>query len=343
MDLKSLGIFSRGAVYWLRWTVAGQRYRESLKTTIEAVAIERAMKWKNEPRLLLSREFTREIADYLDDREAHGKMRPVTIVGRRCALTAFQRESGCESLQDLNANVIAAWYERRKQTVALCTADLHLKYVRAFCRWLVAHDRLRFDPSRTIRPKTNFAPARTEFCDAATMDRLIGAAPDDELLFILFAGFDAGMRRNEIVQARRAWFNLDAGSVTIRETLTFTPKNGRQRTVPLTARFLAFMREKHADKAPDSFILSPEKTGGKNLQARIPVNVPFNAFTAAQGVPWVHPHTMRRTFASLRVSAGVSIYKVAAWLGDRLATTERHYACLVPADDEIEKIHRGAR
>jgi len=51
---------------------------------------------------------------------------------------------------------------------------------------------------------------------------------------------------------------------------------------------------------------------------------------------------MRRTFASLRVSAGVSIYKVAAWLGDRLATTEKHYAYLVPADEEIEKIHRGA-
>src|SRR5207244_1001247 len=97
-----------------------------------------------------------------------------------------------------------------------------------------AQGRLRFSPAESIRPATFFAPARTEFCDAATMDRLLASATSDDLRFILFAGFDAGFRRNEIVQARRQWFNLDAGSVTVSQTPTFKPKNGRGRTVPLT-------------------------------------------------------------------------------------------------------------
>src|SRR5260221_5495004 len=341
---KKLGIYRRGdersGVFWLAWTVAGKRYRESLKTKDEAEATKRALEWKSQPGLLLARQMDREIASYLDSRLAAGKLRPVTASARRCALHAFRRATECEAVHELTTKVILTWYEQRKREVALCTADLHLKMVRAFCRWLVAEGRLRFDPSSSIRPATYFAPARTEFCEAATMDQLIGTAPSDEMRFVLLAGFDAGLRRNEIIQARREWFNLDVGSITIRQTATFKPKNGRPRTVPMTARFLDFMRKLHADKSAESFILAPEKTVSANLQSRIPINAEFNTFTAAQGVPTVHSHTMRRTFASLRVSAGTSIYKVASWLGDRLATTERHYAHLVPVDEEIERIHR---
>src|SRR4029434_5275824 len=41
-------------------------------------------------------------------------------------------------------------------------------------------------------------------------------------------------------------------------------------------------------------------------------------------------HTMRHTFASLLVSAGKSIYKVAGWLGNGIRVTEERYAYLVP-------------
>jgi len=340
MNTKSLGIYKRGAVWWLSWTVAGKRYRESLQTTDEKEAITRALAWKNNPGLLLSRQLEREIDDYLAQRQAEKKLRPVTAYARRCALRAFCEAADCRSLHDLTTAAIARWYAQRKKEVALCSADLQLKAVRAFCRWLTDKGRVRFNPAKDVRPATSFAPARTDFCDAGTADRLVAAAPSDDFRFILLAGFDAGFRRNEIVQARRSWFHLDTGSARIEETPTFRPKNGRSRTVPLTARFLAFMREHHADKDGASFILAPAQLGGTNFQARLSINAEFNAFTAEQGVAWVTPHTMRRTFASLRVSAGVSIYKVAAWLGDRLATTERHYAHLAPIDDEIERVHR---
>jgi hypothetical protein len=47
-------------------------------------------------------------------------------------------------------------------------------------------------------------------------------------------------------------------------------------------------------------------------------------------------HDLRRTFSSLKVSAGVSIYKVAKWNGHRVEIAELHYGHLVPSDDEIE-------
>lgn len=46
-------------------------------------------------------------------------------------------------------------------------------------------------------------------------------------------------------------------------------------------------------------------------------------------------HDLRRTFASLLVSQGVSIYKVAKWLGDTVDVAEDTYGHLIPQDDEI--------
>jgi hypothetical protein len=47
-------------------------------------------------------------------------------------------------------------------------------------------------------------------------------------------------------------------------------------------------------------------------------------------------HDLRRTFASLKVSPEVSIYKVAKWAGHRVEVCEGHYGHLIPCDDEIE-------
>ena len=51
----------------------------------------------------------------------------------------------------------------------------------------------------------------------------------------------------------------------------------------------------------------------------------------------VTAHVMRHTFASLLVQAGVSVYKVARWLGDGVEVVEEHYGHLAPKDSDIEK------
>jgi hypothetical protein len=47
---------------------------------------------------------------------------------------------------------------------------------------------------------------------------------------------------------------------------------------------------------------------------------------------------MRRSFASNLASAGVSIYKIPQWLGDRVEVVERSYGHLAPADQDINKL-----
>ena len=51
----------------------------------------------------------------------------------------------------------------------------------------------------------------------------------------------------------------------------------------------------------------------------------------------VTPHIARHTFRQFaRSSAGVSIYKIAQWLGDDVRVVQQHYAKLLPKDADIE-------
>jgi integrase len=63
---------------------------------------------------------------------------------------------------------------------------------------------------------------------------------------------------------------------------------------------------------------------------------PSAEYVAKHKCPEVTPHIARHTFASLLASAGVSIYKIAQWLGDDVRVVQQHYAKLLPKDADIE-------
>jgi integrase len=50
---------------------------------------------------------------------------------------------------------------------------------------------------------------------------VLKAPPDDEEKFILFYGFDAGLRRGEIVEARVDWFDLANGLLHVPKVANF--------------------------------------------------------------------------------------------------------------------------
>jgi hypothetical protein len=75
---------------------------------------------------------------------------------------------------------------------------------------------------------------------------------------------------------------------------------------------------------------------GKN-RYRFEFKKRLKGFMTARGLGNVTIHDMRRSFASNRVSAGVSIEKVANWMGIDVKTAWKHYARFIPADEEINR------
>lgn len=89
-------------------------------------------------------------------------------------------------------------------------------------------------------------------------------------------------------------------------------------------------------------MIQPTVVQGK-ARYRYDFRKPFEEYLKRIGFGWVTPHVMRHTFASLLVSSSCSVYKVAQWLGDTLATTEKHYAHLIKSDPDIELLNGAGR
>jgi len=78
--------------------------------------------------------------------------------------------------------------------------------------------------------------SKTVFCDAVLHDLLLDGwksvpkeilSPDQAKMigFVLHAGFETGLRKNEIIEARPQWFNMRAKSLRVHETTTFQVKD----------------------------------------------------------------------------------------------------------------------
>ena len=193
--------------------------------------------------------------------------------------------------------------------------------------WTV-QSKLRYDnPAKEIKLGKPSQAARNRFATREERALLMECAANDPTRFILYCTFWAGMRFNEVVEARPEWFNIKGGYVTIQKTDTFTPKNKKNRTVPLSADFKAFLKT-YGLKSP--YMLEPTVTKG-DADYRYDFRKPWEKVLSAAAkkaneelekegklptadFSWITPHVARYTFASLLAQQGTSIYKIAQWI-----------------------------
>lgn len=81
-------------------------------------------------------------------------------------------------------------------------------------------------------------------------------------------------------------------------------------------------------------MIAPQKLKKGENRYRFDFSKRFENYVRSQGVRTTF-HDLRRTFASLRVSAGVSPYKIAKWLGNSIQMVEQVYGHLIPADTDV--------
>jgi integrase len=87
---------------------------------------------------------------------------------------------------------------------------------------------------------------------------------------------------------------------------------------------------------PGSYIVRQGKASG-HWRNRWEFRKPFDAALQTARIDGVTFHDLRRTFASLLASNGVSLYKISQWLGDGQAVVQRHYAHLQAQDSDINR------
>jgi integrase len=151
--------------------------------------------------------------------------------------------------------------------------------LRSFFNWCVKENLCRRNPVLDVQLDRIDRKGRTRFADFEVAQHLIKNAPNDDLRYVLFCGFHAGMRKLEIVEAVPEWFNLSARTVEIRATAPFRPKDRDARTVPLTDQFAEFLMQ-WGLRSP--YVLQPDVVQGSH-RYRFDFRRAFSDYMNAQG------------------------------------------------------------
>lgn len=336
--------------WWFRYTSESRQRRVALRTADLAEAITRARAILAEG-LIAAEAYTpneptprrREIHDlidqYLEESQNRTKepLRKVTADTRRYILQKFATDTGINRAGEITGSKINQWLVQLKQAgKSKDTLWTYGERVRNFVNFLIP----RYAPSTALNGFTvpdQPSTGRRNWVRKEEISKIIDATKDDsDLTFVLFCGFDAGLRRNEISEARVNWFDLAQGLLHVTRHENFEPKDRDNRSIPLTDRFAAFLKTYLAGRDKSEYVLAPEKTVKELNKYRYDTSKRVRShFERCK----VHSslHDMRRSFGSNRVSDGVSIYKVAHWLGDLVAVVERSYGHLAPQDNEINR------
>jgi integrase len=347
--MKGIYRMNGSRFYWYRWTGPdGKRRAVSLKTDDEAEAIKRARSVSHESftgqdgQTMQASRLSLLVDRYLTEARNRRKkpMREETAKTVRYILGRFICNRKLTQVSDVTSAQLDAWLREYQGETPVSYAAV----VIPFGRWLHEKGLVAYDPFDRFERPERPPRGRTNWIRKDTVRELIDSAPDDDLKFILYAGFQAGLRRGEISWAKVNWFDLDAytdkeGQIRGAIHVSNDPKanvflKDENRTVPLESSFREFLKVYLKDRDPNDFVLAPEKRVKGQWKYRYDFKKQFERHVKGSCTI----HDMRRSFASNLASAGVSIYKIARWLGDGVQVVERSYGHLAPTDEDVDRV-----
>lgn len=333
---KRRNIYLRGRTWWCHWSVRGKQHHRSLETRDEAEAIRRARAILADPYRAAGvpgrHSWEAAVERFVEIKQREG-VSDVRIKGDLSTLMMIGRHLGADSPASVTAHQVEQWFLRRLEERAPDTAIGTLALLRRFYRVLIDAGLATRNPAAGVKPPKVRPAARRRFLSREEARTIVETPCEDWLHLVILLGLHAGLRKGEVVAARPSWIDLRGGLLHVEPSEDWTPKDREARTIPLSTRLSEFL---HRFGLPEPYLIRPEVEPGK-WRYRYDFRRPWTEHLDRCGLEGVRFHDLRRTFASLHVSAGTSIYKVARWLGDGVRVVERHYGHLVAADDEIDR------
>ena len=222
----------------------------------------------------------------------------------RIELNAFLRHPiSAKRLSDLSTTDFAAYRDERLAQVKPTTIKRQLGPIRHLFRvaqeeWGLPIKNNPLDKLRLNAPDQR----RDRRLKAGELDKLIAAAKQTRnslLLPIVLLAIETGMRRGEILSIRRQDIDLDQRTLRIPVT-----KNGRSRTIPLTAKTIALLHPFTRETEERLFNVSPNA-----------LRLSWDRLRRRAGLTDLHFHDLRHEAISRFFEKGLTIPEAALLSG----------------------------
>jgi len=310
--------------YWIAYRVDGRRVQRSLKTT-DPVQADRARRsvesseWVEGARGARGSHFRNLANHWLAVHR--GAWADSTAQNARCQVDAFARWRGDDTAGEVSPREIRQYVSLlRARGLRPVSINNWLQTMQTMYAWALRSGLALTNPVADC-PREREDEHVIQVLSETDRDRLIQHLPDApgplraSIVLALFCGLRAGEIR------RLLWRDVDAER---RRVLVRRTKTRKYRYVPLPTVALALL----ADARGKGHVYN---VGKKQLHRAL------QRFLKPLGIE-AHWYILRHTYASTLARAGVSLYKIAAWLGTKtLAVVQRNYARLAEDyDSDVE-------
>ncbi len=197
--------------------------------------------------------------------------------------------------------------------------------------------------SRPVPRKDEIRETEAQSLTVEELQAVLDALNEEPLKWrvLVYVLIDTGIRRGECCGLKWEDVDLEAQVITIRRNLCYTPargvyvdtpKSGRIREVDIGPETTALLRSLKEQSAGE-FVFTQEGSPAP-MHPQSPTRY-LKKLSARCGVPDLHPHKLRHTFASIAITAGADVASVSEALGHSdKAVTLRMYT---HADTESRK------
>lgn len=250
-----------------------------------------------------------------------------------------------------SANIDALLLDMQAQGKAISTVVKVYTILHSLFKMAYSKDVIDRNPMDKVdRPKARKDELRGQEADSYTIDevqRIFSALEREPLKWraMLHLLIDTGIRRGECCGLQWKNINFKTNTITISGNLCYTPqkgiyldtpKSGRIRTIdvdPDVIELLRQLRIERSSKAISLWVFTQEGNP-KPMHPQSPTRY-LKKFSERCGIPGLHPHALRHTFASIAITNGADVASVSEKLGHSdKAVTLRMYT---HADQESMK------
>jgi integrase/recombinase XerD len=254
------------------------------------------------------------IAEFLEETKLSKK--PKTFAAYSLALTYFQESCPKLCLEEIDRGDLVAFaaFLRDKKHLAPRTRSNKFADVISFLKW----SGIRGLVGKNDWPR--YVEEEPEIYEREELDKLFTACDAEERLWYEFF-LMTGMREQEVMHCSWEDVNLSRNTVTVRykPEYGFSPKNYREREIPIPARLVEKLKtaKANADEtcslASSSGLLFPTSGGRPKLNFLDDLKAVAKRANLNPENVWLHK--FRATFATWSLCGGVDLRTVQQWLG----------------------------
>jgi site-specific recombinase XerD len=322
-------LYRRNNIYWLSFRLHGKSYCISLRTRDRSTALyKKAEKDREliEGRDVIPRADTlcAPLLEEFRNYNLHRKTKDANFddCGR---IQKFLSWSGITTFSQITEQRLQKYLNHRFATEKISprTANMIITNIKTWLNFCVKNRRIPENSlSRMKKFKEPVNPKR--FLSREEINALLKETlnpnnycdGDPSLYPVIATGVYAGLRKQEIFSLEWQDVNFKRGEITIRNKDNFAPKSRKFRVIPLHGSLKKILKPLTKISGQCFDITNQRRLFGRIIRK---VNL--------QGIGW---HSLRHTFASQLVMAGVDLATVAKLLGHSSITTTMIYSHLSP-------------